>query len=67
MIDASVEGEGEGWSPVPASCYNVVQAMLSLLTTEYRVHIRLNLERQHTPNTPAEFIKYLPDIVSSGW
>ena len=59
-------GEGGG-GLVPASCYNVVQSMLSLLTTDYQVHIRLNLERQHTPNTAPEFIKYLLDTtVSSG-
>ena len=60
------EGSREVPGSRPASCYNVVQSMLSLLTTDYRVHIGLNLERQHrtpTHHTPPEFIKYLLDTL----
>ena len=47
MIDAKPgQTSRGGWGVVPgrrsqaASCYNVVQSMLSQLTTDYRVHIR---------------------------
>ena len=63
---------GEGSREVPGSRQHHVTMLSSqcclywLLTTDYRLHIRLNLERQHrTPThpTPPEFIKYLLDTL----